>query len=246
VALIASVAVECLFVSWVVRPVILSKYASEEGTPSVDLGSILRFHVPLTLSTMVSLTTTPLLGAALARMPDSVRSLAAWQVALTLVGLFRIVPFALPEAVIALYDGGRGRAVLVRFAWLLAAALSGTMLLWGVAGLDRWFFASILKAPEGVVLDAARAVLACACLPAVGVALGYYRGVLAAELRSASRFWGMIAGVSLLGILLFAWGPQTTLPGVVVAALALTASQGLEAVLLMRSSRKTCAQVLEA
>ncbi|MCX7800290.1 MAG: hypothetical protein N2109_08120 [Fimbriimonadales bacterium] len=236
-ALIASVAVECLFVSWVVRPVLSERYATAAEAPEVRLAAILRFHVPLTITTMVSLTTTPLLGAAIARLPDSVRALAAWQVALTLVGLFRIVPFALPEAVIALYDERRGRPALLRFSWLLAATLSGSLFLLWVAGFDRWFFAEMLNAPEALVSDARTAVLACMALPAVGVALGFCRGVLAAELRSASRLWAMLAGVALLAVLLFVWGPATGLPGVVLAAAALTASQGLEALLLWSATR---------
>lgn len=232
VALIASVAAECLFVNWVVRPLVSEKYSSGVQAATVDLAQIARFHVPLTLTTMVSLTTTPLLGAALARMPDSVRSLAAWQVALTLVGLFRIVPFAMPETVIALYEERRGKPALGRFAWLLAATLTGSLLVLWATGVDRWFFARILSVPTHLVEDASAGVIACVALPAVSVALGFYRGVLAAELSSASRLAAMVAGVSLLAILLFFWGPQSALPGVMVASVSFTSSQGLEALLL--------------
>ncbi|MEJ5170382.1 MAG: hypothetical protein WHU10_05290 [Fimbriimonadales bacterium] len=113
IALVASVAVESLFVTWVVQPVLRERYSQPTGTSGVTLAGLLRFHLPLTLTTMVSLTVTPLLGSALARMPDSVRSMAAWQVAITLVGLVRIIPFALPEAVIALYSERHPRARVV-------------------------------------------------------------------------------------------------------------------------------------
>ncbi len=236
IALICSVAVESLFVSWIVQPLLRERYSHPADSEGVPLGQILRFHLPLTATTMVSLTVTPLLGSALARMPDSVRSMAAWQVAITLVGLVRIIPFALPETVIALYDERRGLHALGWFSVLLASALTGLLASAWALGLDRSLFEVVLRVPSDLVPLARAGVAASLLLPAVGVALGFFRGILAAERSSASRLWAMLLGIGTLVALLYGAAPRIGVPGVVAAAAALTVSQLVEACSLALSS----------
>jgi O-antigen/teichoic acid export membrane protein len=236
IALVCSVAVESLFVSWIVQPLVRERYSQTSDAAGVPLGHLLRFHLPLTATTMVSLTVTPLLGSALARMPDSVRSMAAWQVAITLVGIVRIIPFALPETVIALYDERRGLHALAWFSVLLASALTAVLGSAWVLGLDRHLFASILRVPSDLVPLARAGVAASILLPAIGVALGFFRGVLAAEHRSSSRLWAMLLGIAVLVVLLYAVAPRLGVAGVVAAAASLTVSQLIEAAALATAS----------
>ncbi|MDK3156264.1 hypothetical protein QPK87_06710 [Kamptonema cortianum] len=80
---------------------------TETGPPTMGMRALLKFHVPLTLSTMVMLTAPLFVSRALTSSPEPIIAMAAWQVASTLTWLFRTATFAMPEAVISLYKLGR-------------------------------------------------------------------------------------------------------------------------------------------
>lgn len=238
IALIASVAAESMFVWIVVQPTLREQYGNvQDPGPELPWSQILRFHLPLTATTMVNLTTGPLVGAALARTVDSVDSMASWQFAITLVGLIRTMTFALPEAIIALYDERRGVPHLRRFSFTVGASLTGFLAFVIVTGLDQVFFVSVLGTPERLLPLTRWGVFASALLPMMGSLVAFYRGSLAAEHATASRFVAILAGTTTLAASLIA-GVVFGVPGVVVAGGALTLSQMAESAVLGWSTHR--------
>jgi hypothetical protein len=224
VALMLSVAAEALFAHWASRDVISDNLVGKDegaGGGELDMARLAKFHLPLTATTMVMLMGGPVVSAALSRTPDAVLSLAGWQVGATLLFLMRTVVFALPEAVITLYRDAATARTLSRFCAGVGAAASGVVLLLAATQADTAFFLRVLQAEPDVAQVAHIAFLAGCLTPFVGALQSYVRGMLTAHHLTASRLLAVLASMAVLIAGLWA-GLQLSIPGVVVAGLALT------------------------
>jgi hypothetical protein len=195
------------------------------------------FHLPLTATTAVMMLGSPIVGAALARAPQSILSLAAWQVAQSLLWLHRTVVFALPEVVITLYRDASSALMLRRFSLsvgLVSSVLVGVVTL---LGLDTWFFTVVLQESPKVAAAARIAYLAGALLPFVGAMQSYVRGMLTAHHLTLARFGAVL--VSLGCAAFFLWLTVVVgIAGVVSAAIALTISLIAELAFLIYAWRR--------
>lgn len=240
IALLASVAVEAVFMHWASRPTvhaleeapdILPAHRNGDAAETLSTRRLWQFHGPLTLSSLVMLTTGPAVGAALARTPDAVVSMAAWQVASSLIWLMRTVTYALPEVVIAQYQGVASRAPLAAFCRNVGLTCSGLMLLAAVTGLDRWMFTVVLGVKPSVADSAHLAFWACVPLPALNAAMSYTRGVLTAHRQTMARMWAISVGVAtLIGTLVV--GVSAKWPGIVLGPVAVILGQVAEMIVL--------------
>lgn len=225
-ALSAAVFAEAVYIHIVSRPVVRSLPERDDSAEPVSFGRIFRFHAPLTLSTMLMLSTPLFMSRSLASAPDPVVSMAAWQTAGTLLWLFRTVTFALPEAVIALYRVGRER-VLWRFCAWVGGVLSAAVLGFHLTGWDMALFRGFFQSDAAVAERAALAFVFCAPLPVLGAVMNYYRGLLTAHHVTSARLVAITAALGGLLVSLWVLG-GTGWPGVVVAAVALGIGQTVE------------------
>lgn len=224
-ALIASVGAEAIFAHWASREAVreLPEVDSAvEARGTLTIGRLARFHLPLTATTMVMLSTFPVIGKALAQSSQPVLHLAAWQVASTLVWMHRTVVFALPEVVIALYRSPSSLPRLRSFSLIVGAASTGLLALLWATRLDVTFFTRVL----GTKLDAAetahQGIGLCLLLPVVGAMHSYARGSLTARHQTMPRLIAVFVGSAVLVAGLWV-GLQAGWEGVVFAAFALTA-----------------------
>lgn len=242
IALLASVAAESLFIHFVSRETVRKHYGQkEEGGPHLTLKQIARFHFPLTLSTMITITGLPVVGSALARTPDAVLAMAAWQVAGSLVFLPRAITFALLEVVISLLHRPGAVAVLRRFCWSVGLGASGAMLLLGVTGADHWLFVGVLGTEPIISRAAHIAFFACTLLPVISAGMSFYRGRLTAGHQTLSRLSAIGVGTAVL-IASLSLGVSMRWPGVWVAAIGLTLSALCELCVLAIAARKLPSQ----
>lgn len=221
-SLIASVGAEALFVHIVARPVVERMLARDDPSgPDLTLGRIARFHFPLTGTTMVTLSAAPIMSAAISQSPEPVLGLAAWQVASTLLWLMRCTAFALPEVVITLARDERATAALARFCLEVGLVLSSLTLLFGLTGLDRWFFMRVLSARPEIAGAAHVGFLAASLTPLLGAVMAFYRGVLTRAHLTSARLKAILVSLGCLAVGLWI-GVRVQAPGVLAAALALT------------------------
>lgn len=226
IALATSVTAEATFIHFASRPVLRAKFgadAAPESSEPLEWSKLIRFHFPLTATTMTFMLTIPLVGAALAQTSDGVLSMAAWQISTSLIFLHRTIVFALPEPIIALYRGPKSARKLARFSLMVGGSSSLLMLLIAAVGADRFLFVKALGAPEDVAAEAAMAYILCSTLPVIGAVQSYLRGMLTAHHLTVVRFGAILVyTVVLVG---FLWlGVAEKWPGVWVAAIASTAS----------------------
>jgi len=235
IALVSSVAAESLFITFASRSAVSNlAHQPPDGSEHVSMRKVVSFHIPLTFATMVMMLSTPTVGAALARTQDSVRSLAAWQVGITLLGLFRSITFALNEVVISLNRDEAARRTLMLFCFATGLAVTSTVLFLHATGIDYWVFHSFLRAKPDIAALARYALLASCFTPTINAMMVYYRGLLTSIHETIARMSAIFFGICVLaGSLVF--GVAMRWPGVFVAAFALTVGMLAELAVLYLS-----------
>ena len=235
VAMVAGVVCESVFIHFVgtytVRRNLDPTKGEEDGIKPLTIGTLVRFHTPLTAATIVMIAGMPLIAWGLARTPDSVAVMASWQVAISVMFLFRTVTFALPEAVIALYKDEQSRRALMKFCVRVGAGCSVLAGLTWLTGLDRFVFVEILGADPEIVSRASLAFVLTGLLPFLNAMAAQLRGVLTAHHLTSARLVAIVVAVAgLFGVLLI--GLSSAWDGIFMAAAAATASQTAELIVL--------------
>lgn len=201
------------------RPTMPQEVQPEAGQP-VTLASLVRFHYPLTLATMVMMTATPSIGSALARLPAPVETMAAWQICTTLLFITRSVTFSLPEVVITLYKDSDSLARLRSFGVRVGLILSCLIVVFWALGIWQFLFQRLLNAEPDDAARASQAMIACAPLPFFSALVSLYRGMLTAKKATLPRLLSILFGVAAL-ILVLTLGIASKGTGIYIAAAAL-------------------------
>ncbi len=206
-----------------VREVEFEKSRNSPQREGLTLKRLIAFHLPLTMTTMVALSGGPIVSAFLSKAPNPVLSLASWQVAFSLLWLFRTITFALPEVVITLYKDDQSAKKLRSFCIRVGLLTSGVALAASLLRVDVWFFEHIFSCTSETANLAHLAFFAAAPLGLVNAMQSYVRGMLTANHMNVARFTAVIVGlVTLIGGL--SLGLLTPWRGVLSGAVALNVS----------------------
>lgn len=193
---------------------------SKVGEGELTLKKLIAFHAPLTMTTMVALLSGPIVSAFLSKAQNPVLALASWQVAFSLLWLFRTITFALPEVVITLYKDEQSARKLRDFCVRVGLFTSGVAIAASLLRVDVWFFEHVFECTEQTANMAHLAFLAAAPLGLVNAMQSYVRGMLTANHMNVARFAAVIGGlIALIGAL--ALGLLTPWKGVLSGAIAL-------------------------
>ncbi|AIE87203.1 hypothetical protein [Fimbriimonas ginsengisoli] len=221
--LITSVAAEAIFIYIVSRDVIrgIDEPGAEIGEP-MTMKRMFAFHWPLTATSMLKLLTGPIVAAGLARLVDPTRSLAAYEVAWTVLFLFRVTAFCLPEVVIALYRDEASRLALRRFALGVGIGSSGILLLLTLLRLDGWVFQRLMGVTPDLAERAHWMFMAAALTPFLDAMMSYVLGILTSHHLTVARMVAVFASsLALVGGVAIAvigrWSPPA-LVGISIAA----------------------------
>ncbi len=198
IALVVSVGVEAGFVHLVSRPVVRELPDRIDNAKDLSTRALIRFHAPLTGTTMVMLIGGPLVSAALGRAPNPVDVLAGWQLSMVLTFLHRTIVFALPEVVITLAKDEQSVAALRRFCLTVGCFASGSMIVLAATGGDVAFFAGPMHGEPAPAHQAHLAYLAAIGLPIVGAIQSYLRGMLTREHLTTARLAAILIGIGTL------------------------------------------------
>lgn len=241
IALMSSVTSEAIFVHLVSRRVVRSLPEEVEG-PDLSMADLVKFHLPLTATTMLTLSSGPIVGAALARSPDSVLAMAGWQVTTTLVWMHRTVVYALPEVVITLARGAESVRQLRRFCIGVGIVSSGLLaLLWATRG-DMAFLVGLLKTPADTAEMAHVAIILCVTFPLIGALQSFARGTLTVARMTMPRLTSVAVGMVLLLVGLGV-GLSMEWAGVIVAAFAMNVALIGEWIALAYFNRRALAKI---
>jgi hypothetical protein len=229
IALLASVTAETVFVHIFAQGVVREHFHPDrpDQGESLSMGDLCRFHLPLTGATMVTFITGPVMAAALAQSEQPVENMAAWQLALSIVWLFRTITFALPEAVIALAQTADERRTMASFSLRVGLFLSAVMFLFFLTDADAWWLRQVLGADEDLVPLAKMAILMSVLLPLVGAEMIFLRVCLTGAKNTWGRLSAIGVGVAVLVISLTG-GVFLHVPGIWNAAIGILAASVAE------------------
>jgi len=241
ISLMVAVAAESLYIHIAAAPIVLSRleYAAVDES-SLTMRKLVKFHAPLTATTAVVMIGSPFTAWALVHAQDSVLALAGWQVASTLLWMCRTIVYALPEAVITLYNDEESAEKLRRFCLLVGVLTSGALIFLAASHLDMLFFTRILHATEEVARVAHVAFFASAALPLIGAMQSYVRGMLTAHHMTVQRFLAVVVAMAALAaalVVTVVFG----VAGVVSAAIAMTVALIAELLVLLAVFRRRTA-----
>jgi len=178
-ALSAGVLVEAGFMLLCVRPIVRNfkhnHIVSEQPLTLKRLGT---FYWPLALTPLITLSTLPIVSAAISRMPRALESLAVWPVLGGLTFVFRSVGIAVQEVVVTFYDRSDFRCPLKQFTGLVSFGACGCLLLIAATPLSTLWFESVATLNPELSALAGTALWMAVILPALSPWESYFQGEL--------------------------------------------------------------------
>ena len=157
IAVVAGVLAEAAFAGACVRPMIPVLRACEPVSPPLTVKRFMDFYVPLAMTPLIWLASTPLASAAMSRMPLALESLAVWPVLNGLLFALRSLGVAMNEVTVSLLDRPGAAPILRRFAFGLAAVTTMMVVVVAATPLSELWFrdAAALDAPLAAIGETA-------------------------------------------------------------------------------------------
>jgi hypothetical protein len=187
VSLSTGVVAEAAASRWMARDVVRDLEATPPpaGRAPLTTDAIVRFYLPLALTSVLSLITLPLMTFFMSHSRHPIESLAVLPVVNSFVFLFRSGAFAHQEVVVAL-TGRRGerREQIRRVTWWLGAAASGGLALVALTPLADVWFQSVAGLTPEMAAFAIAPVRVLLLLPGLEYLLAYQRGRLILDRRT--------------------------------------------------------------
>ena len=239
-ALSLGVIVEAIYAHWVARKLITEQFgpaAPQASQPDLSYRELVKFHTPLAASTLLLLLAQPLVSAALARLADPERVLAAWTVASGLLFLTRSPVLALPEVIIALIDEQNSLSPLRHFSLRVGLASVAALALLSFTPLAHFYFQTLMGVTEDLTALAVAAGQVGLLLPLIVALHSWFRGRLMASRVTAPMTAAMGANLIIMAVVL-AVGVALRAPGVPLAAFALVVATGAETLWLGLAARR--------
>jgi hypothetical protein len=229
------------------RPVIRTRLSQlDQETNPVSRVELVRFYVPLALTSLILMAARPALTVAISRLPQPIDSLAVWPVVLSVSFLGRSIAMSYQETGIALLRGRRSLMMLQRFARMLGLIL---LVLFGVFALtplaEIWFRRVVgLSASLTRIARIPMAVLA--LLPGVSSLISWQRGILVRARRTPGITRSVLVNLFVLALILVVLGYTAPINGVLIAAVAYIGSVTAEWVYLRVAAARAHAVVLSS
>ncbi len=233
-SLMSGVVAEAIFATIAVQTILKNQLSSDQ--PEVEDGTLTYselfwFHLPLAMTSLLSLLAQPLVTFSLARLENPTLSLAAWPVLFQITLMSRAAAFAWPEVVIALSKGPQTFLAIRRFTFNMATAITLLMIIFVLTPLSS-FYLFVVQDMTRLVGELARSSLVLFILfPGLTVFISWLRGQLINHRDTQHVNMGMAinllatAGVLAIG-LYFHW------PGLRTAAIALNIAALFEVIYL--------------
>ncbi len=239
VAIMAAVVSEAIATTLFAAPILRRELAPtpNDGAPPLTQRAILRFHLPLAATTLLTLLAQPITSAALARLPNPKDSLAAWPVAFGSLMVLRGAGFAYQEIAVARGKDPRAQAALRAVAWLLGLSGTAACVLALVTPALRFYLTAVIELPPNLhALTVTGVAVGCA-LPLVTALGSWVRGLLISHGHTPVIYRAMMVNLASHGVLLVT-GVAMRLPAMWLASGAFTLAAFVEYAYLLAQARR--------
>jgi hypothetical protein len=246
-ALGMAVMAEAVFVHYLSRPAVRAADSIEPSSeePPLTLRNLLQFYSPLALTSIIVLSTAPLINFSLTRSTRPIESLAAWPVVSSQLLVMRSFGLSLQEVIVARLDGPAAMKTLRRFAVMLGAVALVLLLTMAFTPLASWWQRRIAGLSEELTAFAVPALQLAVLLPVLNVLQSWLRGIVVMGKATGAIAQATVINLGVLVIVLLVGARGGWLPGASLAAVSLTASQLVESVWLWRGARPAQRRISE-
>jgi hypothetical protein len=157
---------------------------SGDSHPPLTWGAFYEFYIPLALTSLLLMSTGPIVSATVSRMPRPLDSLAVWPVINGLTFILRSLGMAVNEVVVAHLDRPGAIRSLRRFSVLLGLATTSIFAVVGFTPLARLYFAKVTALSPELTALATKAVRLVVVMPGFGALQSWFQGVLVHSRRT--------------------------------------------------------------
>ncbi|MEX2444866.1 MAG: hypothetical protein WD492_14795 [Alkalispirochaeta sp.] len=182
---------------------------------------LLAFYIPLSLTSIMTLVSRPVLAFGISRSVQPFLSLAAWPVVQSLMFLFTSIALSYQEAVVAKMGETReNEEVLRRFGLLLGGTLTILFFILGYTGGSAIWFDRIAGLTPELIELARPAMMILVLMPFLVTGRSYFSGILVSRDRTDLLGMSVAANTVVLVTLVMVLPRFTEIAGASVAAIA--------------------------
>lgn len=200
---------------------------------------VMRFYVPLAMTSVIGFVVTPMLAFFMGRSPMSIESLAVLPVVDSFVFLFRSFGFSYQEVGIALLGEHRQHLRPLRRVGVgIAVVTTGVLVLVTATPAVTWLYQGMYGLRPELAAFAVIPTMILVPLPALAVAYSLQRAILISARRSVAVTWSTIVEVGLIAVVMAILVSTVNPVGVIAAATAMIVGRLVANVYLVRETRR--------
>ena len=238
-ALMLAVAAEAVFIWRVAMPDVRKLLATplRVGQRALTYRRATQFHLPLAVTSLLTMLVHPAIERGLASTADAERNLAAWPLVFSILLTMRAGGMAYQEVVISLNESESHHRTLRNFTMRLGGALSGFMLVFSfspLASLYLTFAVGLSAHLHGLVILGAQAGV---LLPLFTTLHSYFRALLMLSYRTGAIYQAIALGFATTAAVVWG-GIGMGMEGILAASLGLTIGHVVELAYLYGAYRR--------
>lgn len=222
-ALIFAVAAESFYIYRAAQPDVEKVIQNERNSnyPALSYAAAMKFHIPLALTSLMTLLARPIIERGLANADNAEKALAAWPIIYAMLLLMRSGGMAWQEVVITLSKNQESDQALRRFTWTLGLATTGFLALIAWTPLIDVYIGDILNVPEGIRSLVILGTQVGFLIPLATALQSYLRAMLMLTNTTNPIYQGMFISLILTAIIMWA-GLEMNANAIFMGSFALT------------------------
>lgn len=235
----AGAVAEMLFIRAWVHPVLAENLdeVPAHSDPTLTWGRLLTFYVPLSLTSILTMTVEPMIGAGLLRMPRPRFSSAIWPVTRGLLFVMYSTGMAYKEVVVSLLDRSDPLPALRKFTFVLFIVVTGLLVLTAATPLSTVWFYHFTGLEEKLISLARNSLWFGVLVPGLIAVSNWYQGLIVYNERTMGIIESMVLFLLTLGAGMGAGIWLGTIDGLYVALAMYTVGRGVQVLWLWYRSR---------
>ncbi|MFA7107610.1 MAG: hypothetical protein WC162_00535 [Sphaerochaetaceae bacterium] len=204
----------------------------------MDLKNMIKFYIPLALTSWITLGVRPLLNFGITLGQNPVESLAVWPVVLPYVFLYSSITQSIQEIIVAQYQEER-RKTIIDFSLIISIVMTLLyFIVFAIKPLWNLWFIKISNLPTELLPYIPLSLFIMAINPYLTGRISLFRGILVARRKTKIITKGVTINVCTMLIVITLVSLTTKIPGVYIACIAYMIAFVFEFMFLKNNARE--------
>ncbi len=246
VGVIAAAVASWVFVRRVVSDEMPAQSPHRDHVATGSWAHLLRFYLPLSLTSVVYLMAQPLVTVGIARAPYPLQSLAVWPVIKAYLFLFASLALSLQEVALALLARRNSARELRRFTIKLGLGLSALFLAFALTPANQWWYTTVAGLTPRLAPFTQRPTLLLSLVPFLLTLKSWFRArhIYSRDTMAIGKAVVLYSGILFVAVVGGAY--LLPVPGAVTGAIAVTLAAVAEISYLQYNARRGSLRLKEA